>query len=46
MQFADVKPSILNWVIVGLLAATFIVFMKFVTTKWTIPGLSEFFKAV
>jgi len=40
---ADVKPSVLNWVIVGLMAVTFIAFMKLATTKWYIPGLSELF---
>jgi hypothetical protein len=45
LSFADVKPSILNWVVVGLMAVTFIVLMKFVTAKWTIPGLSQLFAA-
>ena len=43
---ADVKPSVLSWVVVGLLAVTFIVVGKFVLTKYHVPGLSELFMAV
>lgn len=36
MEFdlADVKPSVLSWFIVGLMAITFIVFAKFAVNKW------------
>ncbi len=34
---ADVKPSVLNWVIVGLLAITFIVFMKYAVNHFDNP---------
>jgi hypothetical protein len=37
---ADVRPSILNWVVVGLMAITFIAVFKFILAKWPIPGLS------
>lgn len=33
-DFADVKPSVLSWVIVGMMAVTFIVFAKFAVNKW------------
>lgn len=33
-DMADVKPSVLNWVIVGLLAITFIVFAKYVVNTY------------
>jgi riboflavin transporter FmnP len=46
IDFAEVKPSLLNVVIVGLMACIFIVFMKFVTTRWQVPGLTQFFAAV
>jgi len=36
LDFADVKPSVVSWVIVGLMAVTFIVFAKFVVNRWTI----------
>lgn len=41
LDFADVKPSVLNWVVVGLMAATFIVFAKWLMQKWPVPGLSD-----
>lgn len=41
LDFADVKPSVLSWLIVGLMAVTFIAFAKFVMAKYPIPGLSE-----
>jgi hypothetical protein len=34
LDFADVRPSVISWVIVGLMAVTFIVFAKFVVNKW------------
>jgi hypothetical protein len=34
MDFADVKPSLLNWTVVGLMAVTFISFWKFVFSMW------------
>ena len=34
LDFADVKPSLLNWTVVGLMAVTFISFWKFVLSMW------------
>jgi heme A synthase len=45
MDFASVKPSVLNWLIVGLMAVTFIVFFKWAFTKVSVPGLSDLFAA-
>lgn len=45
MDFASVKPSVLNWLIVGLMAVTFIVFFKWALTKVPVPGLSDLFAA-
>ena len=45
LDLADVKPSPLSWVVVGLMSVTFIVFMKYVTEKYYVPGLSEVFAA-
>lgn len=42
---ADVKPSLLSWLTVGIMSVTFIVFMKYLTTKYAIPGLTQFFAA-
>jgi hypothetical protein len=46
IDLADVRPSLWSWIVIGLSAATFIVLMKFVFTKWTVPGLSDIFLAV
>jgi len=47
MEFdmADVRPSLLNWIVTGIMAVTFIVFMKYLTAKYPVPGLSAFFAA-
>lgn len=42
---ADVRPSVLNWVVVGLMAVTFIVFGKYLLSRYPIPGLSAIFNA-
>ncbi len=46
LDFADVKPSVLSWATVGIMATTFIVLMKFILAKWPIGPLSTFFAAV
>lgn len=48
MEFdmADIKPSVLSWIIVGLMAASFIVITKWLVTKYPVPGLTDFFNAV
>ena len=33
------KPSLANWVIIGLMAVTFILILKWVANKWSIPYL-------
>ncbi len=46
LDFADVKPSVLSWIIVGLMAVTFIAFFKFVFTKYPVPGIADVINAV
>jgi len=46
IDFADVKPSVHSWVIVGVMAVTFIVLMKWFVNTYPIPGLTDFFNAV
>jgi hypothetical protein len=41
LDFADVKPSVISWLIVGLMAVTFIVLLKYAVQKFPVPGLSE-----
>ena len=46
LDFADVKPSVLSWIIVGLMAVSFILVAKWALTKYQVPGLSEAIAAV
>lgn len=46
MDFADVKPTLLNWGVVGLMAVTFIAFWKFVLGQMAVPGLSDLFASI
>ncbi len=46
LDMADVKPSVLSWIVVGLMAVTFIAVVKYATTKWYVPGLTEVVNAV
>ena len=41
-DFSDVKPSVFNWMVVGLLALTFIVMAKYVVNKWDNPATKVF----
>lgn len=45
-DMADIKPTVLSWILVGLMAATFIVMAKYVFTRWPVTGVTEFFQAV
>lgn len=46
MQFANVKPSVISWITVGLMAVTFIVVAKWATTKFPIPGVTPVVQSV
>ncbi len=46
LDFSDVKPSIISWFIVGLMAITFIVFAKYVVTRFPVRGLTEVVQSV
>lgn len=41
MNFANSKISVYNWMVVGLMAITFIVFAKMILTRYKVPGLSD-----
>lgn len=45
-DFADVKPTLLNWAVVGLMAVTFISFWKFALGMVQVPGLSALFASI
>ena len=42
----DLKASVVNWIIIGLMAVTFILVMKWATVKFSIPYLKDVFAAV
>jgi len=46
LDMSDVKPSVLSWLVVGLMAVTFIAFLKYATNRWYVPGLTEVVTAV
>lgn len=41
LEHKDVRIGAYNWLVVGLLAVTFIVTLKLVVSKVYIPGLTE-----
>lgn len=46
LDMADVKPSLVSWVIVTLMAISGIVVFKYVLARWPIKGLSDVVNAV
>ena len=46
MTLADVKPSVLSWLIVTLMAVTGIVLLKWAMAKWPVKGLADIINAV
>jgi hypothetical protein len=46
VDFANVMPSVGSWLIVGMMAVTFIAFWKFMLNKWEVPGLSDLFASI
>lgn len=45
LDLADVKPSVVSFVTVGLMALVFIVVGKWLTQKYRVPGLTDLFAA-
>lgn len=43
---ADIKPSVLSWLIVTLMAVTGVAFLKWFVAKFPVPGLSDLVAAV
>jgi hypothetical protein len=46
MQFANVKPSVVSWATVGIMAITFIVVAKWLASRYNIPGVTSVIQAV
>lgn len=45
LDMADVKPSVLSFLIVGIMSLLFLTLGKFLTAKFNIPGVSDIFAA-
>lgn len=46
LTMADVKPTLLSWVVVGLMAVTFIVAAKWLANRYPISGVTEIMNMV
>lgn len=46
LDFANVYPNVLNWLVIGLMALTFILFAKFFFSKINIPAVSDLVASV
>ncbi len=46
IDLADVKPSVLSFLTVGLMAIAFIVLAKFIVTKWNVPIIGSLIQSV
>lgn len=42
----SINPSVFNWVVVGLLAITFIVFSKWIVNRYNVVFLKDLINAV
>lgn len=42
LEMADVKPTVLSWLIVGLLAVSFFAAAKWTLNTWKIPYVTDF----
>lgn len=40
-MFGNAKINVYNWIIIGLLALTFIVGAKMIFSRFRVPGISE-----
>lgn len=45
-DMADVRPSVMSWIVVGIMAVTFIVVAKYLLNRYPISGITEFVNAV
>jgi hypothetical protein len=43
IDVADVKPTLVSWATVGVMATTFIVFFRWFFSRFKVPGISDFF---
>lgn len=45
LDMADVKPSVISFLTVGIMALLFLTLGKYLTAKYNIPGISAIFAA-
>ncbi len=43
---ADIRPNLLNWFVVGLMAITFIAAAKFIVAKYPLPGVTPLITSI
>lgn len=43
---ADLRPSVMNWMVTGIMVVTFILFWKWALARLRVPGLSEAFASI
>jgi len=41
LDVSNLKVGFYNWIVVGIMALLFIVFLKMIVGKWPIPGVTE-----
>lgn len=46
LDFGNVYPSLLNLVTVGLMAVIFISVMKWLTNRYSVPGVSDLMASI
>lgn len=46
LDFGNIYPNALNFATVGIMAVVFISVMKFLTTKYNIPGISSLLASI
>jgi hypothetical protein len=46
LDFANVYPSILNWLLVTIMALTGILFLKYILARFNVPYVSDMVAAV
>lgn len=46
LDFGNIYPSLLNWLLIGISAVTFISVFKYLTAMYQIPGVSDVFASI
>ncbi len=46
LDMADVKPSLVSFVTVGLMASLFILLGKWASNRWAVPVIRDYFNSI